>query len=203
MLINHNQNANIACAIMAGGENKRMGQHKAFLDYQGKKFIELIRENMQNWFDEVFIVTDRKDLFLDNFGPVYEDIIPDMGPLGALYTALSVAGAEYVFCIACDMPNPCDSIISRLIQASKDRKFDCLVPNGERGPEPLFAIYRKSMINVIEEEITSIRLKVSGIYKKCNTNFIDMNMDEAGFININTPSEYIRYTRTIKNTDEG
>ena len=45
---------------MAGGQNKRMGRHKAFLDYRGKKFIELIRENMQTWFDDIFIVTNDK-----------------------------------------------------------------------------------------------------------------------------------------------
>ncbi len=188
-----NKKNGISCAIMAGGQNKRMGRHKAFLDYRGKKFIELIRENMQTWFDDIFIVTNDKYIFSDHYGPVFEDIIPDIGPLGALYTALTVSGTEYVFCVACDMPYPNDSLISRLIQASHDRYYDCLVPRGERGLEPLFSLYRKSLLSLIREEITSIQLKISGIYAKCQTSYIDIPYDIQDIININTPGDYLRF----------
>ena len=40
----HNDRQRIACAILAGGENRRMGRHKAFLDYNGRKFIDIIRQ---------------------------------------------------------------------------------------------------------------------------------------------------------------
>jgi len=194
----HKLKTDIACAILAGGQNTRMGRHKAFLEYQGKKFIELVRENMQVWFDEIYIVTNKKELFSDDYGPVFQDIIPDKGPLGALYTALSVALADYVFIVACDMPNPSHSVISRLIQASQDSSFDCFVPREPGGPEPLFAIYRKSLMNLIKQEITSNRLKVSGIFEKCHTHYIDIDIDKEGLLEINTPGEYIRYAGEIK-----
>jgi molybdopterin-guanine dinucleotide biosynthesis protein A len=192
-----NAKAEIACAIIAGGQNKRMGRHKAFLSYNGKIFIELIREHMKTWFDEVFIVTNKKEIFSDDYGPVFEDIIPDKGPLGALYTALTVTGAEYVFCVACDMPNPNDFVIARLIQASTDKSFDCLVPQGAAGPEPLFAIYRKSVANLIKDEIVSNWLKVSRIFEKCNTNYVDVGIERERLININTPGEYLQYSSEI------
>ena len=199
---NQNKNNVISCAIMAGGKNKRMGRHKAFLDYRGRKFIELIRENMHTWFDDIFIVTNDKDLFSDYYDPVFEDIIPDIGPLGALYTALTMSGTEYVFCVACDMPYPNDSLISKLIQASYDRYYDCLVPRGERGLEPLFALYRKSLLNLIREEITSIQLKISDIYTKCQTRYIDIPCDIQDIININTPEDYLRFAGETNNRIE-
>jgi molybdopterin-guanine dinucleotide biosynthesis protein A len=197
MLKTRIKQSDIACAIMAGGQNRRMGRHKAFLSYQGKQFINLVWENMENWFEDIFIVTNNRKLFTRDFSPVYEDIIPAKGPLGAVYTALSVAETEYVFCVACDMPNPCDSVISRLIQASHDNHFDCFVPKGSRGIEPLFALYRKSLINLIEEELAAIQLSIHGIFDKCHTKYIDINFEEEGLININTPGDYMHYTREI------
>ena len=179
--------SNIACAIIAGGKNKRMGRHKAFLSSNGKKFIELIQEHMKTWFDEVFIVTNKKELFPAQYGPVYEDIIPDKGPLGALYTALSISSMDYVFCVACDMPNPSDYVIARLIEESRDKQFDCLVPVGVDGPEPLFAIYSKSVLDLIQSEISHDLLKVSGIFRKCHTHYVDVRIDTMGLTNINTP----------------
>lgn len=184
----------IACAIIAGGQNKRMGKHKAFLSYNGKSCIELIWEHMKVWFDEVFIVTNKKELFSDHYAHVFEDIIADKGPLGALYTALTLAEAPNVFCIACDMPNPSDTVIARLIQESQDSRYDCIVPQGREGPEPLFAIYRKSILELLKSEIQHDWLKVSAIYGKCQTHFIDVRLDEIGLININTPAEYKQYT---------
>ena len=183
---------------MAGGQNTRMGRHKAFLEYRGKPFIDLVRENMRPWFDDIFIVTNDKTLFSDNYGPVYEDIIPDLGPMGALYTALSVAETEYVFCVACDMPYPNDSLISRILLANHDRIYDCLVPQGELGAEPLFALYRTSLHSLLEEEISSEQLQISRIYNKCRTNFVDIRFAEQEIININTPDDYLRLVGETK-----
>jgi len=196
-----NIKADIACAIIAGGQNKRMGRHKAFLSSNGKKFIELIQEHMKVWFDEVFIVTNKRELFSEQYGPVFEDIIPDKGPLGALYTALSVTKADYVFCVACDMPNPSDYVIARLIQESRNERFDCLVPVGEDGPEPLFAIYSQSVLNLIKSEIMHNWLKVSGIFGKCHTHYVDVRFDKVGLININTPGEYLQYANEIQSLE--
>ena len=161
-------------------------------------FIELVRANMEIWFDDIFIVTNNKALFSDDYGPVYEDIIPDSGPIGALYTALTVAGTEYVFCVACDMPYANDAVISRLIQASRDQKYDCIVPQCAKGPEPLFALYRKSLLGLIREEIASIQYQISKIYDKCRTSYVDIRYDKQGIININTPADYLRFAGGIK-----
>ncbi|MDF1534823.1 MAG: molybdenum cofactor guanylyltransferase [Methanosarcinaceae archaeon] len=183
----------IACAIIAGGKNKRMGQHKAFLKYHGRVFIDVVHENMRVWFDDIFIVTNQKALFADQYEPVYEDIMPNLGPLGALLTALTVARTEYVFCVACDMPNPCDAVIARLILASRNNLFDCHIPLGVNGPEPLFALYRKSLIPLLKDEIRHNWLKLSRIYEKCNTNYVDIGSAKSELVNINTPEEYRRY----------
>lgn len=178
-----------------------MGRHKAFLGYYGRKFIEVIRDNMKVWFDDIFIVTNEQELFSDMSEPVFEDIIPGQGPLGALYTALSVSRKECVFCVACDMPHACDSIIEKIVRQSKKRNFDCFIPRGTFGPEPLFAIYRKTIRNLVEKEIASGQLCVFKVLEKCRTCYIDIARHEAKLVNINTPQEYIRYAGKIEDMD--
>ena len=195
----HNEKEGISCAILAGGQNKRMGRHKAYLDYHdGRKFIEVIRDKMKAWFDEIFIVTNDKKLFSKVGVGVFEDIIPGKGPLGALHTALTVAGGSRVFCIACDMPDWCDSVIEKVIRASKKRSFDCFIPQGAFGPEPLFAIYRTTIRDLLEREIAQGQLCVSMMLDKCRTCYIDIDQQKEKLININTPGEYSCYADKIK-----
>ena len=194
----HNGKDNIACAILAGGQNKRMGRHKAFLSCHGKKFIDIISDNMKVWFDEVFIVTNDKKLFSKEYGEaVFEDIIPDQGPLGALYTALSVTKKEWVFCAACDMPFSHDALLRKIIHACKRDNYDCIVPWGSHGSEPLFALYSTTMKMLMKKEIKLGQLRVSHLFEKCRTCYVDI-AKEKKLININTPQEYIRCANKVK-----
>ena len=194
----HNDKKNIACAIFAGGRNSRMGRHKAFLDIGGRRFIDAIIDHAKVYFDEIFIVADDKELFISSGLPVFRDIIPQKGPLGALHTALSLSKAERVFCIACDMPFRNEPLIKRLIRESERSGFDCFVPYRQSRPEPLFAIYRKGMKDLVEKELISGRLSVNKMLNKCRTRFIERKMSEGELVNINTPEEYERYAGKIK-----
>ena len=196
----HNEGEYIACAILAGGENSRMARHKAFLDCHGRTFIEVIVDKMRQWFDDILIVTNSKVLFTDMDVQVFEDIIPHKGPIGGLYTALSLTNKERVFCIACDMPFFKDDILQRIIQASERQEFDCYVPRSRFGLEPLFAIYRRRIRDLVKKGIESERLSIANVLEGCRTSYIDIH-DKDALININTPEEYIYYADKIKDMD--
>ena len=174
-----------------------MGRHKAFLEYSGRRFIDVIWDNMKAWFDDIFIVTNDKELFSEVYEPVFEDIIPGKGPLGAIYTALTVAKKERVFCVACDMPRPYDPVIAEVVRASRKDGYDCFVPRGPSGPEPLFAIYKKGLIDLMEEEIRAGQLCISKALEKGRAYYIDLAAKGEGLVNINTPQEYIRHGRGV------
>ncbi len=184
-------NKNISCAILAGGQSKRMGRHKAFLEYNGRKFIEIIQTNMSKWFDDMFIVTNDKEIFSHVKMPVFEDIICGKGPIGALYTALMMTKKDAVFCVPCDMPFLNVSVLQKLIEANNRLKFDCFIPLGKSGPEPLFGIYRKNIVDIIKKQIYLPDLSVRKILQICHTYYLDLNPQEE-LININTPKEYYR-----------
>jgi molybdopterin-guanine dinucleotide biosynthesis protein A len=193
----HNETRDIACAIFAGGENRRMGRHKAFLDLRGKTFLHSIIDYTSAWFEDIFIVTNDEDIFSHIKIPVFEDIIPDKGPLSALHTALTVSKRKNLFCVACDMPFSHSILIERLVRESRKDGYDCFVPLGPLGPEPLFAIYRPAMAPLIEREIESGQLSIMRLFKKCRPRFIRFGGIKEELVNINTPEEYKCYADKV------
>ncbi len=65
-----------------------------------------------------------------------EDIIPGQGPLGGIYTGLSVCSSEQAFFFAADMPRIDSALVRFMIHRLKaTTSHPCLV-TGERTPHP-------------------------------------------------------------------
>jgi len=121
----HNVREKIACAILAGGQNRRMGRHKAFLDYCGRTFIEVILDNMNAWFDDIFIVTNDKELFLDMPEPVYDTLEgkPDYQKTLQFTKGSSVEELLNVRRQYCAMIELLDTYIGKMVEILKKRNM--------------------------------------------------------------------------------
>ena len=78
-------------AIIAGGQSRRMGRDKAFVDLAGKTLIEhVIEQAAPAWARaETILITNKPDAISTISGlPMYRDVLPDKGSLGGIYTAL-------------------------------------------------------------------------------------------------------------------
>lgn len=157
--------SDILGVVLAGGKSKRFGRDKTFL-------AEGIVPVLSGIFDKVVIVT--------------EDIIPDKGPLGGIYTALVQSSEPYVFIAACDMPFLKAQVIRDIIDNIDG--FDIAAARGN----PLCAVYSKNCIHVIKEALDKGELKVQGIFSRLNTKVIDIDKE---IVNINTQEEYERWFR--------
>ncbi len=135
------------CAILAGGKNSRMkGLDKAFAQVEGVAIIDRIMSVVKPLFDEVIVISNKPGLYNEIPGiSVFPDEIPDKGPLGGIYTAMKNSLYDRVFILACDMPFPSGSLISRLISASSEYPGSIVVPRHQGLLEPLFAVYPKSI----------------------------------------------------------
>ena len=56
---------NILGAILAGGQSKRMGKDKIFLEFNNKKLIEHTIDKVKKYLKEVIIITNQ----IMNFSP--------------------------------------------------------------------------------------------------------------------------------------
>ena len=92
-------------AIIAGGQSRRMGRDKAFVDLGGKALIQRVVERSADLGQsETILITNKPAQYAHLGLPMHRDILPDKGSLGGIYTALARANNPDVLVLACDMP---------------------------------------------------------------------------------------------------
>jgi molybdopterin-guanine dinucleotide biosynthesis protein A len=190
--------------ILSGGKSIRMGENKAFIEIEGVPIIHRIHTLFKNLFLETIIVTNQKDLFSNLESRIYNDLLPQRGVLGGLYTGLFFSSFQYSFCVACDMPFLKEKVIEYLIKDIEG--YDVIVPRTTDGLQPLHAIYSKNCLGPIKKVIEQEKFKIIDIYPMVNVKIIKDEefkyLDPMGesFININTPEELLYIIKRRKAT---
>lgn len=183
----------ITGVILAGGKSLRMGRNKAFIEIDGVPIIERIYGVFQSLFQEIFIITDQKDLFGHLGAQIEADLYPNRGALAGLYTGLYFSSLPYSFCVACDMPFLNPNLIRFL--AHKLDGEDVLVPKTQDGLQPLHAFYSKSCLKPVKELLERGGDRIVDFYESVKVRFIEekdflfLDPTKESFININTPEE--------------
>ena len=95
------------------------GKTRRFRNSRGKRFIDLAIESLRPFCDPVMIVANEIEPYLDTGAMLVRGIIPHLGPLGGIYTALLFSPCEWVFVKATDMPFLVPPMASLLLEARK------------------------------------------------------------------------------------
>ncbi len=187
--------APISLAIIAGGQSRRMGQDKAFVELGGKALIEHVIERSHDLGQaETILITNKPADFQQLALPMYCDVMPDTGSLGGIYTALMQAQSRDVLVLACDMPFINTELLRYMI-ARMDADTDIVVPRVAGYPQGLHAIYKKTCIEPIREQLEAHRLKIIRFYDRMRVRYLDeketsaFDPDGHSFTNLNTPAE--------------
>jgi molybdopterin-guanine dinucleotide biosynthesis protein A len=181
--------------ILSGGKSVRMGQNKAFIKIEGIPIINRIYILFKELFEEVMIVTDRKELFTNFDSNIFPDLLPNMGALGGLYTGIFYSTYHYSFCVACDMPFIKKPLVQYLIE--NIRNEDVIVPRTTDGLQPLHAVYSKNCLGPIKRVIDQGKYKIIDFYDLVKVkileqkDFASLDPLRESFINVNTPKELI------------
>ncbi|MEE9584863.1 MAG: molybdenum cofactor guanylyltransferase [Candidatus Brocadiales bacterium] len=187
----------ISAVIMAGGKSLRMGEDKACLKIGSLSVVEFQLQRLRPLFKEIILSTNTPGRFKALDIPAVPDLIPDKGPLGGIYTALTKIENPDLFAIACDMPfvNP------ELIEYMRERSegYDVIVPETERGLEPLHAIYSRACIPAIKKQLdTNDNGRVISFFPDVKVRVVTkeeitgIKGGEDAFLNFNTPEDYQR-----------
>jgi len=191
--------AGVTGVILSGGQSLMMGCDKALLPYRGGRFIEAIYRKMTDLFDEVIVVgpdSGRYDFLPCRCVP---DRFQGMGALAGIHSALHHSRTERIFVVACDMPHIKGDLI-RYICAFQDES-DIVVPEGDNGLEPLYALYNKSVLPFVEQALCSGKRDCCSFHEKVRVLRVPKKMVEridpslSAFRNINTPEDYFRFRR--------
>ncbi len=180
--------------VLAGGENKRMGVDKAFLEVAGSPIIENVLRALGSIVHRIIIVTNSPERYLAYKARVVADRLDQRGPLTGIYSGLSVSGSEYNIVVACDMPFLNAGLLAYLMELAPG--YDAVVPTFKERAEPLHAVYSKSLLPMIEKRIHEDDRRLQGIFERANVRYVAENEisrfdpERRSFINLNTPQQY-------------
>ena len=188
----------IGVGILAGGKSTRMGENKTLLKINGERMTDrLIRQfedfpeltvscakNNSKDFTNVRTVTDEND---------------GIGPIEGIRRILSQSQYDHVFICAGDMPYVTAKLAKYLAQfISSDN--DAIVIADEDHIHPLCAIYKKSVLPVIDEVINENNYRIREVLKRVRTLYIDISLscfDKKVLKNVNTKEEYFECIRPV------
>ena len=181
----------LTAAILAGGESRRMGADKAALEVEG---VTLLSRTAQTALD-----ADLPVLVAGRVRPAAwslkavafaEDALPGLGPLGGLATALRQSQAG-VLALACDLPllTP-DAVRWLWAQAGQGNEHGLVVVNDGKW-EPLFSVYCRACLPLIEARLAEGRRSLHGLIEAGQFAFADApDWVAAQLVNVNTPEQW-------------
>ena len=182
--------------LMAGGGSRRMGTDKSMLEIEGRPIIERTCEQLSACFEQILISTNEVDKFKFLDFQIVHDKIPEQGPLMGIASALEASDNEINFVIACDIPQIELRDVRRIINEAVNSDADIIVPVTSDGKyEPLFAVYRKSALNAINEVLSSGGRKISDVFNLCNVKKVELGLN---LVNLNTMAEYEEFQKRTK-----
>ncbi len=188
----------VTAAVLAGGRSMRMGVDKTLLDVDGEPLVAHVVESVRAICTHVIVVTNRPEALdaadLPADVPVLADEIAYQGPLGGLTTAMGAAEDDWVLAVAADMPWLEPDVIRALWDSRGGA--DVVVPVGEKGLEPLLALYRiEACLPAARAVLARGRRRVVAIFGELNVVEVPLEAlrsadpELRSLVNINTPED--------------
>jgi molybdopterin-guanine dinucleotide biosynthesis protein A/molybdopterin converting factor small subunit len=180
--------------ILTGGKSSRMGRPKALLPFNGEPLIAHILRALKPLFAEAIVVAASEQELPPLPATVVRDEIPYQGPVGGIYYGLRAAGGEFCFVTSCDAAFINLNLVSHLL--SQIPNYDVVVPYWDKRFQPLHAVYRRSVLPLLKEQLDRSELRPIFLYDKVRTCKIDeaeirrLDPDGLSFLNMNTPRDY-------------
>jgi molybdopterin-guanine dinucleotide biosynthesis protein A len=130
--------------LLAGGENRRYGSHKALARVGGRSILDRGLASLAEVTERIGIVANDPAPYRPSGRPVRPDVRPGTGVLGGLLTAVEWAGDEgcgAAVVLACDMPFVPGALLRRLAEEADPATVSVPASPGPRGLEPLCGVY--------------------------------------------------------------
>ena len=202
---------NILGAILAGGQSKRMGKDKLFLEIDNKKLIEHTIDKVKKYLKQVIIITNQSnDFFLKkNLTTVRDCVEGQLGPLVGILTAMKWAKESskkysWIATFPCDTPFFPESIIKSFIKESekKDSLILCASSHGRK--HNIFGLWSLDLYDKLKNDLMNKKVrKVQDWTEKNKIKNLEFKFkDYDPFFNINTKEDLefaIKFSKKIKN----
>ena len=186
--------SDITGVILAGGKSSRFGSNKALAMVDGKPLVQHVADLMSGLFPECLLVTNTPAEYEFLSLPMTHDRYRDSGPLAGIHAALLQISTPRAFVVACDMPNLSPGLIQYLCNIN-EQEYDVIIPCLEKGQEPLFGIYHKKSLAVIDSYLQQNDCQIIRVLEDLQVRrvgeeeILSITGDLACFKNINRPAD--------------
>ena len=189
---------NILGAILAGGQSKRMGKDKLFLELNNKKLIEHTIDKVKKYFKKVIIITNQENEFFskNNLITVKDCIEGQLGPLVGILTAMKWAKenlnkCSWIATFPCDTPFFPDSIIKSFIEESEKKESLILCASSHGRKHNIFGLWSLDLYDKLKDDLINKKVrKVQDWTEKNKIKNLEFTFkDYDPFFNINTEED--------------
>ncbi len=157
---------NLSAVILAGGESRRMGRDKAWVELDGQPLIKLALAKIRRLgVEEIFISGRPGEDYSGLKCPVLTDLEPGYGPLGGIERALCSCTTPLLLVLAVDLPHMTSGYLERL--ARQCEPWVGVVPQRDGGLEPLAAIYPQRCHAILRDFIAQSRRVARDFAEAC------------------------------------
>ncbi len=171
-----------------------MGRPKALLPFGNEPLIDHLVRRLQRKFKLVVVVAAPDQELPPLPAKVVRDEVSYQGPVGGIYYGLKAAIGTGAFVTSCDAAFLNLPLISFL--TSQILNHDVVVPYWQDRFQPLHAVYRKSVVPLLKEQLERGELRPIFLYDKVRTRKVGeeeiRRFDPEGlsFFNMNAPDDY-------------
>jgi molybdenum cofactor guanylyltransferase len=201
-------------SVLAGGASSRMGRDKALLEIGGHPLIARALDKLRALGPKLSpklvtaprIAGSRPDL--SSFAPVIPDNFPGCGPLAGIEAALSASASDLHLFLPVDLPLLPVEFLAWMAQRAEASGAAATLPMLAGRPQPLCAVYRRSLLPGLRAALAARRYKVMPAIEQAAADSIDAFEIKAlapslipsvwparppvedWFRNLNTPEDY-------------
>ena len=189
---------NILGAILAGGQSKRMGKDKLFLEFNNKKLIEHTVDKVKKYLKKIVIITnqDNEFFFKNNLITVKDCIEGQLGPLVGILTAMkwakeNLSKCSWIATFPCDTPFFPESIIKSFIEESEKKESLILCASSHGRKHNIFGLWSLDLYDKLKDDLTNKKVrKVQDWTEKNKIKNLEFKFkDYDPFFNINTEED--------------
>ncbi len=189
---------NILGAILAGGQSKRMGQDKLFLELNDKKLIEYTIDKVKKYFKKVIIITNKENNFFlkNNLITVKDCIEGQLGPLVGILTAMKWAKenlnkCSWIATFPCDTPFFPKVIIKSFIEESKKKESLIMSATSHGRKHNIFGLWSLDLCDKHENDLINKKVrKFKNWTEKNKIKNLEFKFEDYDpFFNINTEDD--------------
>jgi len=189
---------NILGAILAGGQSKRMGKDKLFLEFNNKKLIEHTIDKVKKYLKKIIIITnqDNEFFFKNNLTTVKDCIEGQLGPLAGILTAMkwakeNLSKCSWIATFPCDTPFFPESIIKSFIEESKKKESLILCASSHGRKHNIFGLWSLDLYEKLQDDLINKKVRKVQDWTENNKikNLEFKFKDYDPFFNINTKED--------------